>query len=48
MAEWTDVGKLEAGFDFLSDDGLLQEVLNHNDPEGNDEGELEAGENLQK
>lgn len=33
VSKWMDINKLEAGFEFLSDDEVIQQVLNENSPE---------------
>lgn len=44
VAKWMDIDKLDAGFEFLSDDELIQQVLKENGPEKNDESEQEFEE----
>jgi len=44
VAKWMDIDKLDAGFEFLSDDELIQQALNENGPEENDESEQEFEE----
>jgi hypothetical protein len=44
VAKWMDIDKLNAGFDFISDDVLIKQVLKENGPEENDESEQEFEE----
>jgi len=44
VAEWVDIDKLDAGVEYLSDDELIQQVLDENGSEENDESVQEVEE----
>lgn len=44
VSKWMDIDKLDVGFEFLSDDELVQQVLKENGPEENDKSEQEFEE----